>query len=415
MGPFREPRDAPLGAGPRAGFPLSRTLKWAQPVAGGVPVGLVYHEDFLRYDFGEDHALRQVRVRLARDLISDYGLLTEAEEIRPDPATEDAVRRVHAADYVSVVRDLSVHPKGVSYEHGLGTADNPVFAGMYEAALLHVGGTLRACEEVASGRRTRAMDLGGGFHHAMPDKASGFCIFNDLAVGLRSLLDDHRLARVLYVDVDAHHADGVQTIFYDDPRVLTISLHEDGHYLFPGTGFTDEIGAGAGRGYSVNVPLPPYTRDVSYLYAFQEIVPPLARAFKPQLIVSQLGADGHHLDPLTHLMLTTETYEAVGKMLDDLSQELCGGRWVATGGGGYEVTAVPRVWTVLFSTLLGRELEDALPVEWLKECNRVAGSVPGDKSLRDHARADEEAHVPRAAKRTVDELRRTVFPLHGIA
>ena len=130
MGPFREPRDAPLGAGPRAGFPLSRTLKWAQPVAGGVPVGLVYHEDFLRYDFGEGHALRQMRVRLARDLISDYGLLTEAEEIRPDPATEDAVRRVHAADYVSVVRDLSVHPKGVSYEHGLGTADNPVFAGM---------------------------------------------------------------------------------------------------------------------------------------------------------------------------------------------------------------------------------------------------------------------------------------------
>lgn len=378
-------------------------------------VGLVYHEDFLRYDFGTDHALRQIRVRLARDLIAAYGLFKEAEEIVPAPASEDEVRRVHAPDYVSVVRDLSIHPQGVSYEHGLGTADNPVFGGMYEAALLHVGGTLRACEEVASGKRTRAMSLGGGFHHAMVDRASGFCIFNDLAVGLRSLVDDHKLKRILYVDVDAHHADGVQAIFYDDPRILKISLHEDGHYLFPGTGFMDEMGTGAGRGYSVNVPLPPYTRDVSYLYAFQEVVPPLARAFKPDLIVSQLGADGHSLDPLTHLMLTTETYEAVGMMLDGLSRELCGGRWVATGGGGYEVTAVPRVWTVLFSTMVGRELEDALPVDWLKECNHLVGSVPGDKSLRDHTRAEEEAHVPRAAKRTVEELRRTVFRLHGIA
>ncbi len=377
-------------------------------------VGLLYHEDYLRYDFGEDHALRQVRVRLAHDLIAGYGLLKDGEEIRPSPADDARVARVHTADYMSVVKDLSVHPKGVSYEHGLGTADNPVFEGMYDATLLHVGGTLRACEEVASGSRTRALNLGGGFHHAMPDRASGFCIFNDVAVGIRSLLEDHGVKRVLYVDIDAHHADGVQAIFEDDPRVLKISLHEDGHYLFPGTGFTSEMGTGPGRGYSVNVPLPPYTRDVSYLYAFQEVVPPLARAFKPEVIVSQLGADGHALDPLTHLMLTTETYEAVGMLLDALSKELCGGRWIATGGGGYEVTAVPRVWTVLFSTMVGRELEDALPVDWLKECNQRTGSVPAEKSLRDQTHPDEEAHVPRAAKRTVDELRRSVFPLHGI-
>lgn len=377
--------------------------------------GLVYHGDLLGYDFGEDHALRQIRIRLARDLIAAYGLVKESDELVPAPAAEDAILRVHTPAYVSVVKELSAAPSRVSYEHGLGTADNPVFGGMYEAALLHAGATLRACDEVASGKRDRAMTLGGGFHHAMPDRASGFCLFNDLAVGLRFLLDERKLRRILYVDVDAHHADGVQAIFSEDPRVLKISLHEDGHYLFPGTGFTDEVGAGAGRGYSVNVPLPPYTRDVSYLYAFQEIVPPLARAFKPDVIVSQLGADGHHLDPLTHLMLTTETYEAVGVLLDGLSRELCGGRWIATGGGGYEVTAVPRVWTVLFSTMAGRELEDALPVEWLKECNHLVGSVPGDKSLRDHVHAEEEAHVPRAAKRTVEDLRRTVFPLHGIA
>jgi acetoin utilization protein AcuC len=379
-----------------------------------VPIGLVYHDDYLRYDFGEDHALRQVRVRLAHDLVAAYGLLKDAEEIQPAPADEAVVRRVHTADYMAAVKDLSVHPKGVSYEHGLGTADNPVFEGMYEATLLHVGGTLRACKEVASGARTRAMTLGGGFHHAMPDRASGFCVFNDVAVGIRSLLEDHTIHRVLYVDIDAHHADGVQAIFDDDPRVLKISLHEDGHYLFPGTGFPQEMGTGEGRGYSVNVPLPPYTRDVSYLYAFQEIVPPLARAFKPEVLVSQLGADGHALDPLTHLMLTTETYEAVGMMLDSLSKELCGGRWIATGGGGYDVTAVPRVWTVLFSTMVGRELEDALPVDWLKECNARTGGVPAEKSLRDQTHPEEEAHVPRAAKRTVDELRRTVFPLHGV-
>lgn len=376
--------------------------------------GLVYHDDYLRYDFGADHALRQVRVRLARDLIASYGLLKEAEEIRPTPADEAAVRRVHAVDYIAVVKDLSVHPKGSSYEHGLGTADNPVFEGMYEATLLHVGGTLRACEEVASGARTRVLNLGGGFHHAMPDRASGFCVFNDVAIGIRSLLEEHGVKRVLYVDIDAHHADGVQAIFDDDPRVLKISLHEDGHYLFPGTGFTNEMGTGEGRGYSVNVPLPPYTRDVSYLYAFQEIVPPLARAFKPDVLVSQLGADGHALDPLTHLMLTTETYEAVGMILDSLSKELCGGRWIATGGGGYDVTTVPRVWTVLFSTMVGRELEDALPVEWLRECNQRTGGVPAEKSLRDQTHPEEEAHVPRAAKRTVEELRRSLFPLHGI-
>ena len=377
--------------------------------------GLVYHPDYLRYDFGEDHALRQVRVQLARDLMERYGLLAEAEEVLPQPATEEAVARVHDSDYLAVLRDLSIHPQGVSPAHGLGTPDDPVFAGMYEAALLQVGGTLRACADVASGARPRAMNLGGGFHHAMPDRASGFCLLNDLAVGIRSLLEDHKLERVLYVDIDAHHADGVQAIFADDPRVLKISLHEDGHYLFPGTGFTDEIGTGRGRGYSVNVPLPPYTRDVSYLYAFQEVVPPLARAFRPDVLVSQLGADGHAQDPLTHLMLTTETYEAVGRILDRLSRELCGGRWIATGGGGYEATAAPRVWALLFSTMLGRELGDALPVEWLKECNRLVGSVPPEKSLRDQSHPDEEAHVPRAAKRTVDELRRTVFPLHGLA
>lgn len=390
------------------------TLKSLDGFPVPVKAALVYHEEFLAYDFGGNHALREVRLQLARDLIRAYGLVDGDEELRPSPAPEDAIERVHERAYLDVVRKLGADPRGASYEHGLGTADNPVFAGMYDASVLQAGATLRACEEVASKRRARAFTVGGGFHHAMPGKASGFCILNDIAIGIRTLLDGHGVRRVLYVDIDAHHGDGVQAIFYEDPRVMTISLHEDGHYLFPGSGFTDEIGKGNGEGFAVNVPLPPYTRDVSYLYAFQEIVPPLARAFRPDVIVSQLGADAHYLDPLTHLMLTSETYEAVGRILDELSKELCGGRWVATGGGGYDLTAVPRAWTLLFSQMAGRRLEDALPVEWLKECNRIVGSVPPDKALRDRARVDEEAHVPRAAKRTVEELRRTVFPLHRL-
>ncbi len=376
---------------------------------------LLYHDEFLRYDFGKEHALREVRLKLARDLIASYGLIRDGvDELRPAPAGDAAILRVHSPEYLGIVRKLSADPSGTSYEHGLGTADNPVFAGMYEAAALQVGATARACEEVVSGRHMRAFNLGGGFHHAMRDRASGFCILNDVAIGITSLLEEFGLKRILYVDVDAHHADGVQAIFYEDPRVMTISLHEDGHHLFPGTGFTDEIGEGDGRGFAANVPLPPYTRDISYLYAFQEIVPPLARVFRPEVIVSQLGADAHYLDPLTHLMLTTGTYEAVGRILGGLAEDLCGGRWIAAGGGGYDVTAVPRVWTVMCSTMLGVSLDDALPAEWLRECNHQVGSVPADKSLRDRTKAEEEAHVPRQTKRTVEELRRILFPIHGI-
>jgi len=377
---------------------------------------VLYHDDFLRYNFGRDHALREIRVKLARDLIAAYGLLEDAgaEEIRPESARESDILRVHEPDYVAIVKELGAHPNRTSEAHGLGTPDDPVFPGMYEASALQAGATMRACEEVATGRRTRAFNLGGGFHHAMPGRASGFCIFNDLAIGIVSLLEIHRLKRILYVDIDAHHGDGVQSIFYRDPRVLTISLHEDGRHLFPGTGFPDEIGEGEGKGFAANVPLPPYTRDISYLYAFQEIVPPLARVFRPEVIVSQLGADAHYLDPLTHLMLTTGTYEAVGRILGGLAEDLCGGRWIAAGGGGYDVTAVPRVWTVMCSTMLGVSLDDALPVEWLRECNQQVGSVPADKSLRDRTKAEEEAHVPRQTKRTVEELRRILFPIHGI-
>ena len=374
---------------------------------------LIYHPDYLKYEFSPDHALREVRVKLARDLIEGLGLLRGAEERAPTHAPEDAVAAVHERAYVAVVKRLSKNPHASEPDFGLEPGDNPPFAGMHDAAMLQVGGTILACDLVAGGTITRAYNLGGGFHHAMPARASGFCIFNDVAVGIRRLLAAG-VRRVLYVDIDAHHGDGVQAVFYRDPRVLTISLHEDGRYLFPGTGFVEEIGEGEGRGFSVNVPLPPHTRDTGWIRAFDAIVPPLAEAFRPEVLVTQTGADAHATDPLTHLELTTESYEHAGAQFDELSRRWCGDRWIAVGGGGYDVTTAPRVWTLLFGAQLRWQLSNALPEDWLQDCRRVVRAEPRDGTLRDASGPPQEAHVSRAVNTVVDEVRARVFPLHGI-
>jgi acetoin utilization protein AcuC len=382
-----------------------------------VAVGLLYHDDFLRYDFGEGHALRAERVRLARELLRSLGMdRREVRPLEPKPATEAELLTVHDLDYVEAVKELSVRPAGAeAWEYGFGPGDNPAFRGMYEAASLQVGATVLACDAVMEGEVRAAFSLGGGFHHAWPRKASGFCIFNDPAVGLRHLLDEWGLRRVLYVDIDAHHGDGVQGVFYGDPRVLTISLHEDGRFLFPGTGDVAEIGEGEGEGYAANVPLPPYTQDASYLYAFREVVLPLARAFQPQILVTQCGADAHFRDPLTHLRLTTRTYETVAALFRALADDVCDGRWVAVTGGGYDLTAVPRVWTLVFSAMVGERPPDSLPREWVLLCRRVAEDVPKDGRLRDPAPDDEDEVVSAGVKRVVKILKERLFPRHGLA
>jgi len=380
---------------------------------GGPRTLLVYHEDYQKYDFGGEHALREVRVKLARDLIAGLGLVREAEEGRPVPASDFDLLTVHERDYISIVKKLSANPRGEAFEFGLGPGDNPPFGGMYEAASLQVGGTLLAVDSVLEGTATRAYNLGGGFHHAMPAKASGFCIFNDGAIGIRRLLEGG-VKRVLYVDIDAHHGDGVQAVFYRDPRVLTISLHEDGRYLFPGTGFVDEIGEGEGRGYSVNVPLPPYARDEAWMHAFDSIVLPLAKAFRPEVLFTQTGADAHAGDPLTHLGLTTESYEHAGARFHEIARKWCDGRWIAVGGGGYDVTAAPRVWTLLFAAMVHRRAGDALPIEWLQECRELARAEPRDGTLRDAPVPPEGGQTSRSVMKVVEEIRARVFPIHGI-
>lgn len=378
----------------------------------GRPV-LVYHPDYLNYDFSPDHALREVRVKLAWDLIEALGLRVDADTPTPPMADERDILAVHDARYVRVVKRLSADPRVPEPEFGLGPGDNPPFAGMYEAAALQVGGTRLACDLVAARKAVRAYNLGGGFHHAMAARASGFCIFNDVGVGIAHLLESG-FERVLYVDIDGHHGDGVQAMFYRDPRVLTISLHEDGRYLFPGTGFVDEIGEGEGRGFAVNVPLPPHTGDRTWTRAFDAIVLPLADAYRPDILVTQTGTDAHASDPLTHLELTTESYEHAGSGFDAISRRWCDGRWVAVGGGGYDLTSVPRIWTLMFAALSRRRADNALPEEWLEECRNLARAEPRGGALRDEPPMRDETTTLRAVEKTVAAIEDAVFAIHGL-
>jgi len=283
------------------------------------------------------------------------------------------------------------------------TGDNPAYPGMYELSALVVGATLKAAALVASGEVDVAFNCAGGLHHAAPDHASGFCIFNDVVIAIKSLLE--KGLRVAYIDIDAHHGDGVQYAFYDTDRVLTISLHESGRYLFPGTGDVSETGVGAGAGYSVNVPLAPYTDDEVFLHAFDEVVEPLVNAFYPDILVTQLGCDTHYHDLLTQLSLTAEGYAGAIRRMRGLAR-----KWVAVGGGGYEASVVARLWTLAYGIMMGHEWPDEIPRDFRDRY--------GLKTLSDAdvPRLDAEAkrRARRFAERSVAEVKRLVFPRHGL-
>jgi acetoin utilization protein AcuC len=330
----------------------------------GCPLTLVWDERLTGYDFGPGHPLAPVRVELTIALARELGVLA-----RPDvtmltpavPAGPDELELVHEAAYIGAVRaaGLDGRPNG---RYGLGTPDNPVFAGMHEASALVAGATLAAARSVWRGETGHGANIAGGLHHAMRRAASGFCIYNDPAIAIAWMLAQGA-QRIAYVDVDVHHGDGVQAAFYDDPRVLTISLHEHPATLFPGTGLASETGSGDGRGYAVNVALPAGTGDAGWLRAFDAVVPPLLRAFKPEVLVSQHGCDSHRLDPLANLELSVDAQRRAQLMLHDLAHEVAGGRWLVTGGGGYElVRVVPRTWTHLLAVASGDPLDPAQPV-----------------------------------------------------
>ena len=330
---------------------------------------LIYTPDYTQYYFNDDHPFNQRRLLLTHDLMSSFGILTESDILAPRLATDEELNLVHDPRYIQFVRDQGHSEKELPQagSYGLGTEDVPCFANMHESAALIVGGTLNAVDAVMKGQSQHAFNPAGGLHHAFSGRASGFCIYNDCSVAI-AYMRKHWNARVLYIDTDAHHGDGVQWSFYDDPNVLTISMHETGKYLFPGTGNTTERGDGSGYGYSINVPLDAFTEDDSFLDIYQELVSKLVKGFKPDVILTQNGCDAHAYDPLTHLSCTMKIYQEIPRLAHRLAHEYCDGRWIAVGGGGYDIwRVVPRAWTLLWSEMSDQPLSDQpLPKEWLE-------------------------------------------------
>ena len=320
-------------------------------------VALVYGEALMKHHLSDHHPLQPIRVKLAVELIKTTGLIEHGHLLPPRQATIDELELVHSPEYIELVRRLSdpAQRRDVSAEEiddaGFASADNPISNELHEGTSLVVGASLTAAEAIDKGFSIHAFSPSGGLHHAHRSRASGFCTYNDAAVACMWL--KKRGHRVAYVDVDVHHGDGVEDIFQDDPDVLTISLHESGRWLFPGTGFPQDAGVGEGRGSAANLPFVPYTWDEPWLHAFDRVVPALLRRFKPTVLVTQDGCDTHYLDPLAHLAATTRIWPHVGRVFHELAHELCEGRWLALGGGGYAIyEVVPRAWTLLFAEMV---------------------------------------------------------------
>ena len=351
---------------------------------------------------GPNHPLKPERLRRTVELLSEYGAL-DAPNVRvvtPRPPTDDELALFHTREYIDVVRALSAGDADFPvWQYGFGPGDNPVFENMYETESLKVGSAITAASQLVSGECDVAFSFSGGLHHARPEQASGFCVFNDAAIAIHWLLLQD--LRVAYVDIDVHHGDGVQNAFYDTDRVLTISLHQDGRTLFPGSGFVEEMGTGAGLGYSVNVPLPPYTDDGTYLWAFRQVVPPLLERFKADVVVTQLGVDTHYKDPLAHLMLTTAGHTMLFEALDGLAP-----RWLALGGGGYDISVVPRAWTLAFGVMSGQSFPDELPKQYQDRY--------GDQWLRDHDSPQLDESTRRRVRQNVEAVVAKVKQRHNI-
>ena len=336
---------------------------------------LLYSEKFLDYNFGPFHPLRPVRVKLTYDLIKSKGLLGEdfAKITVPRVASEEEILLFHEREYVRLVQKYGETGSGF-----LDAGDTPAFKGCFEATSLVVGASLEACDKIMTGKFVHAFNPSGGLHHAHPERASGFCIFNDPAISISYLKKKYHAKRLVYLDIDAHHGDGVMYGFYNDSSLLNIDFHESGKFLFPGTGFPDETGGSEAKGLKLNVPLLPGTGDEAYDRAFHKLVPAIVRKFRPEIILVQCGADGHADDRLAHLRLTTNTYREVVSEMHSLAHELCDGRLLLFGGGGYTLANVPRVWTVAFATLAGRDLDNVIPEGWSKEYRKLTGEVSPD-------------------------------------
>ncbi len=359
-----------------------------------MPIVMPYDERLASYDLGPQHPLRPERFTLAVELMEASGLMADVppedvpgpriRTIGIDEIDRDDLELVHAPAYVDAVIHASREPAAFPPSHGIGPGDTPAFHQMHEASMLVCSSTTTALRRVVEGDARRAFSIAGGLHHAHRDHAAGFCVYNDPAVAMAVMLRDHPGIRFVYIDIDAHHGDGVQEAFYDSAEVLTISVHESGKYLFPGTGRLLETGEGAGAGYSINVPLPPMADDACYEMVFHDVIAPAVRAFDPDAIVAQCGADPHIADPLTHLAMTLLGHRDLVDRIIELADEVCDGHIVCTGGGGYGTySVVPRAWANVGAALLGRELPEVLPESWRAHAEELSGETIAKRTYDD--------------------------------
>lgn len=333
----------------------------------------VFSDDFDSYKFSDDHPFNQLRVKLTEDLLRmSNNALSEEDLVPARIATDEEIALIHDPNYIEAVKKAGKGelPEDVGLNYGLGTEDVPIFPNMHEASALLVGGTLTAVDLVMEGKAKHALNLGGGLHHGFRGKASGFCIYNDSSIAIKYMQEKYNV-RVLYIDTDAHHGDGVQWSFYDDPSVCTYSIHETGRYLFPGTGNVHEKGAGQGYGYSINIPVDAFTEDESWLDAYTTSIQEVAAFFKPDVIITQNGADSHYLDPLTHLSATIKIYREIPRIAHEIAHKYCGGKWIGVGGGGYDIwRVVPRAWAMIWLEMteqLDQIANGPLSKDWLEK------------------------------------------------
>jgi len=370
---------------------------------------LYYSEKFQGYNFGPEHPFNPARLMLTFSLMEESGLIDERVcRLEPAPASEEDLLRVHTPEYLEAVK---LEEPDLAF--GLGSDDTPVFPGIYESSRMLAGASIDAARRIASGEGS-AFNIGGGLHHAMPTIASGFCVFDDPALAISVLRD--RFDRVLYIDIDGHHGDGVQQIFYSDPSVLTISMHESGLYLFPGTGFVEEMGEGEGKGYSVNIPLPMYSGDEQYLMAFDQIIPPLFEWFQPQAVVAQLGIDAHYSDPLTTLNLTLSGYTTLVRRIVDLAAKHSGSRLLALGGGGYNMEVVPTAWTNVLHIMRGEPVPEYLPPYWVELFMNLTGHEPlSHPDIEMKVGPKTEERINKELSITLDGLKKNISDIQGLS
>ena len=362
------------------------------------PVIFLSSPEIWQVGHGPNHPLKPERFRLTHDLLSALRVLdsSKIQVVSPRLATTDELAYFHTPAYIQAVRELS---RGALSQqagrYGFGPGDNPVFSGMFDSERRKVGSALQGAESVLAGKADPVFSISGGLHHGRPEAPYGFCVFNDAAVVIRWLLAQD--LKVVYIDIDVHHGDGVQDAFYDTDQALTISLHQDGRTLFPGTGFLEERGVGQGRGFNINLPLPPYTGDEAYLEAFDEVVPPVVTRFSPDILVSQLGVDTHYLDPLASLALTTRGHAALFHRLRALDLP-----WLALGGGGYHLEVVPRSWTLALSIMADlptpKEIPAALHDQFPDHSIHLDSPPPLQESRRRQVKAQVREVLTKLAK-----------------